>query len=208
MKYRKKPLIIEAFRMTRERRDDNREWPTWLVLAWNKDRNEKGALYPSDNPADPPHSIRVRTLEGDILVSWGDWIIRGVKGELYPCKPDIFRATFEPVEVLSTDAQKNPRKANLEHAVMSAVLFANEYVEDGEGLYWTCEWVDGHDRSLSRAHQVAFHAYLTKQPVLELAAAAAVWYAKFSGGSPSPTASCESRALTCVARLLDLVRET
>ena len=38
------------------------------------------------------------TLEGDMLVGEGDWIIRGVKGEFYPCKPDIFAMTYEPAE--------------------------------------------------------------------------------------------------------------
>lgn len=40
----------------------------------------------------------VETLEGPLKVTRGDWIIRGVKGERYPCKPDVFRATYEPVE--------------------------------------------------------------------------------------------------------------
>jgi hypothetical protein len=40
----------------------------------------------------------ISTLEGDLRASPGDWIIRGVKGEFYPCKPDIFAATYEPVE--------------------------------------------------------------------------------------------------------------
>lgn len=43
--------------------------------------------------------IVIETLEGDITASLGDWIIKGVKGEFYPCKPDIFDATYEPAEV-------------------------------------------------------------------------------------------------------------
>ncbi|ASE38409.1 hypothetical protein [Brevundimonas vesicularis] len=42
--------------------------------------------------------LYIGTLEGTLTASPGDWIIRGVKGELYPCKPDIFRATYEPAE--------------------------------------------------------------------------------------------------------------
>ena len=41
----------------------------------------------------------IHTLEGDMRVSSGDWIIRGVQGEFYPCKPDIFKATYEEVSV-------------------------------------------------------------------------------------------------------------
>lgn len=45
-----------------------------------------------------PDILKIWTLEGDHTVSWGDWIIRGVKGELYPCKSDIFEATYEPAD--------------------------------------------------------------------------------------------------------------
>lgn len=44
-----------------------------------------------------PEGIRISTLEGDMLATVGDWIIRGVQGEFYPCKPDIFEATYDPV---------------------------------------------------------------------------------------------------------------
>jgi len=44
------------------------------------------------------HSVLIKTLEGDHTGDLSDWIIRGVKGELYPCKPDIFAATYEAVE--------------------------------------------------------------------------------------------------------------
>jgi len=42
--------------------------------------------------------VRIRTLEGEMTASPGDYIITGIKGEAYPCKPDIFEATYEPVE--------------------------------------------------------------------------------------------------------------
>lgn len=94
MKFRKKPLVIEAFRMTLERRWDNKDWPGWLHLAWNK--NGDGALaIDSDDPK--REKLVIMTLEGVHRITWGDWIIQGVKGELYPCKPDIFEATYEPV---------------------------------------------------------------------------------------------------------------
>jgi hypothetical protein len=48
-----------------------------------------------------PLVLAVYTLEGVMKASVGDWIIRGVKGELYPCKPDIFEATYEPAAVSS-----------------------------------------------------------------------------------------------------------
>ena len=97
-KFRKKPVEIEAFQMTRERRSDNRDWPNWLNEAWNRDWPEPGAVSCEDFPASDGHDrLVISTLEGVHTVSWDDWIICGVQGELYPCKPDIFEATYDPV---------------------------------------------------------------------------------------------------------------
>lgn len=98
MKYRKKPVVIEAFQMTKERRLDNHEWPNWLNYAWNLDFSVVGAVGSEGEPPWAAESkLIIRSLEGVMTVDWGDWIIRGVKGELYPCKPDIFAATYDPV---------------------------------------------------------------------------------------------------------------
>lgn len=94
MKYRKKPVVIEAFQMTQERRKDNSEWPQWLHLAWNEERGAVGSLYPTVEGTGEG-TLSIGTLEGDFVVSWGDWIIQGIKGELCPCKPDIFEATYD-----------------------------------------------------------------------------------------------------------------
>ncbi len=96
-KWRKKPVVIEAFQMTRERRTDNSDWPEWMGRAWNEERGAVGALQPTE-AGTGDGTLSIVTLEGEHLVSWGDWIIQGVKGELYPCKPDIFEATYEKVE--------------------------------------------------------------------------------------------------------------
>lgn len=97
MKFRKKPVEVEAFQMTKERRMDNSEWPNWLNQAWNKAEGEPGALFRQNMDAPLPDLLCIGTLEGVHLVDFGDWIIRGVKGELYPCKPDIFAITYEAV---------------------------------------------------------------------------------------------------------------
>ena len=97
MKYRKRPVVIEAFQMTKKRRRDNSEWPVWLHQAWNKDHSE-GAVWCEDYPnSDGTDRLVIGTLEGVYIVSWNDWIIQGVKGELYACKPDIFAQTYEEV---------------------------------------------------------------------------------------------------------------
>lgn len=95
MKFRKKPVVVEAFQMTKERRHDNSEWPEWLHRAWNKDPGE-GAVWMRLSPRG--ERMCIGTLEGVYTVSWNDWIIQGVDGELYACKPDIFKKIYEPVE--------------------------------------------------------------------------------------------------------------
>lgn len=97
MRFRKKPVVIEAFQMTQEHRELNADWPNWLHQAWQLGSKAEGALFARNYPYSDGHDeLCIFTLEGVQLVNWGDWIIRGVKGELYPCKPDIFDATYEP----------------------------------------------------------------------------------------------------------------
>ena len=95
--FRKKPVVIQAFQMTEERRMDNSEWPEWLNEAWNKTEGENGALFRQNMDAPLPDLLCIQTLEGIHLVNFDDWIIQGVHGELYPCKPEIFAATYEAV---------------------------------------------------------------------------------------------------------------
>lgn len=81
-KFRKKPVVIEAVQF-----DPNvKPWPEG-VASWQS----------IDPQLEGMSSGFIETLEGRMLVNPGDWIIRGVKGEIYPCKPDIFEATYEPV---------------------------------------------------------------------------------------------------------------
>lgn len=81
MKYRKKPVVIEAIQY---HGDINpvKDFVDFEKLLYSYDTGE--------------HLIR--TLEGDHRISVGDYIIKGVKGEFYPCKPDIFEMTYEKVE--------------------------------------------------------------------------------------------------------------
>lgn len=84
--------------MTQERRADNTEWPEWLHRAWQLEQGTIGCLGCVDFPnSDGTDELQIVTLEGTHRVSWGDWIIQGVKGELYLCKPEIFALTYEVV---------------------------------------------------------------------------------------------------------------
>lgn len=86
-KFRKKPVVIEAMPFYGSKESAN------AVLAWIG--THQGTAR-RKHPNRPEHGITIETLEGDIFVSPGDWVIRGIKGEFYPCKPDIFEATYEP----------------------------------------------------------------------------------------------------------------
>lgn len=85
MKYRKKPVIVEAFRWGYDQEPD-----------WYKEAVNKGSVFEQKH-YEHPYCV-IKTLEGNHGCSYGDYIIKGVKGELYPCKPDIFEMTYERVE--------------------------------------------------------------------------------------------------------------
>lgn len=87
MKARKKPVEIEYEQLTR---DNGRRLAEWCHGQWI-DLYARG-----DNGEDISHIV-IYTLEGTMRANLGDYIIRGVKGEFYPIKEDIFRATYEPV---------------------------------------------------------------------------------------------------------------
>ena len=99
MKFRTKPIVIEAFQMTPESRNQNADWPEWMRRAWSVARETPGSLYPvyPMETGIQHGKLAIGMLTGQHLVSWGDWIIHGVGGELHPCKPDIFEATYEAV---------------------------------------------------------------------------------------------------------------
>jgi hypothetical protein len=90
VKYRKKPVVIEAIKWTgnnlREIIDFTGLHPSAAKMPW-----EEFEAIVADK------GLKLFTLEGDHLASVGDWIIKGVKGEFYPCKPDIFEQTYEEV---------------------------------------------------------------------------------------------------------------
>lgn len=88
-KYRKKPIVIEAFSYDGDLKGSDGEYyiPEWAVKAF-----EEQDMY-FDGP-----ELYIKTLEGVHHASVGDYIIQGVDGELYPCKPDIFAKTYELVK--------------------------------------------------------------------------------------------------------------
>lgn len=75
-KYRKRPIVIHA----------EQWWPDVKIKGVEVTKDDFG------------YHARIKTLEGTMFVTQGDWIIKGVEGELYPCKPGIFEKTYEPIE--------------------------------------------------------------------------------------------------------------
>ena len=89
MQFRKRPVVIEAFQWTG---DQNQiEDPEWAVSAL-----ESGTLF-FKNAGTPDVVLCIKTLESVMTATQGDYIIKGVKGEMYPCKPEIFTLTYESV---------------------------------------------------------------------------------------------------------------
>jgi len=85
MKYRKKPIVIEATQW-----DESEKTLKEIGCGF---ASKSGYTYRPDECT----RLIIKTLEGSMNVSKGDWIIKGIKGEFYPCKPDIFEATYDKV---------------------------------------------------------------------------------------------------------------
>jgi hypothetical protein len=91
--YRKKPVVIEALRVPVEATDDHERFMAGhgFIAGWFIRHDFRDYNVADDMGYD------IHTLEGVMHASPGDFIIRGVQGEFYPCKPDIFEATYEPI---------------------------------------------------------------------------------------------------------------
>ena len=87
-KYRKKPVVIDAVQLTMT----NHQAISSIIAAAGY--NVRHATKP---PMRAITGIVIETLEGDMTADFGDWIIKGVQGEFYPCKPEIFEKTYEKV---------------------------------------------------------------------------------------------------------------
>ena len=117
-KYRKKPVIIDAYQVSNLRDSQ--------IIAILQELNAEGNVTLSKSPLDDV--IIVKTLEGDMAVREGAYIIKGVKGELYPCDPEIFELTYEPVktdwkERLKTETEELSEKVNKLHDYFKTEAF-------------------------------------------------------------------------------------
>lgn len=99
-RWRKKPVVIEAYQFNDRLNDPMPSWLTQAIIA-------SQVWY---HGGDEPY-LTISTLEGEMRADLGAWVIRGVKGELYPCRDDIFRMTYEP----DTQAEAAPVSDTLRH---------------------------------------------------------------------------------------------
>ncbi|MGI5161422.1 hypothetical protein [Microbispora sp. CA-102843] len=136
-RYRKLPVEVEAHQW-----DGTADGATHII-DWILGSGST-ANYTCSNPdrcsetdGDTPHSISIRTLEGTMRAELGDWIIKGVRGEFYPCKPDIFATTYELVRPMRLLQRLVVADAWLV-AVLSALMLVDHAV-DGE-LWWATAW--------------------------------------------------------------------
>lgn len=111
MKFRKKPVIVEAMQFTGNNCIE--------ILHFMKcpDANNP-ELHTTDHPI-------LNTLEGRMVADPGDWVIRGVEGEYYPCKPDIFEATYEKVESNLLSAELHYYETHKQELLS---LYKDEYI--------------------------------------------------------------------------------
>jgi len=113
-RFRKKPIVIEAVQLT---------WGNWSEMCEHagvgklSDGKPEGCYLGPDGHPRKGHEVTdkmglaIPTLEGVMIASEDDWVIRGVKGELYPCKSDIFAATYEPEVALPASEAKGGQGA-------------------------------------------------------------------------------------------------
>jgi hypothetical protein len=139
MRYKKKPVVIEAMQFNGSL--DNAE----LINKWSSHKVKI-------DPIGDEIKLSVPTLEGNMTASTGDYIIRGVKGEYYPCKPDIFDVTYDKAEEGDFKTRLKDEHDQLEEKFNKLKSF----VESGKFYE-----LDKHNRALLSIQLMAMKTYLT-----------------------------------------------
>jgi hypothetical protein len=127
--FRKKPVVIEAIQWPGTKFETTP--PKWFSDAMYLTPGAPGFVMRLDN------DILIETLEGQMRAQPGDWIIRGIKGELYPCKPDIFAASYEPALALAPlpEQDDDARDAALEEAAGVFESAAKHNAKEGRTVF-------------------------------------------------------------------------
>lgn len=125
-KYRKKTVEIEAFKWTGD--INQTEDPIWIIEAI-----KKGIVWFAEDSVNGKREMIIRTLKGNHRAQRGDYIIKGVNGEIYPCKPDIFEINYEnsckeSVLVVVTDSGEIKVPIADEHTLSNCIYIIEEGV--------------------------------------------------------------------------------
>lgn len=131
--FRKKPRVVEAILCSEAMRLGNSDWwaqPKWLIAAYDRG----GVVYTTEG-------IHLPTLEGTMLARPEDWIICGVQGEVYPCKPDIFVETYEAVDDTAPSAPAQVRSASSGSGILNAIRLAcTNAIQDTMAKFPGADW--------------------------------------------------------------------
>ena len=150
-KFRKKPVVIEARQLVGPAGETMRvaEWVRENGYPWLLgDATRPETLTPETTPAIPgaglwidpaTGELVIRTLEGDMRATHGDWIIKGVQDEFYPCKPSVFESTYEPVQVEGAEAVEAMSSAQAAIERVRALHTAYYPLRDGRAYCGACE---------------------------------------------------------------------
>ena len=125
MEFRKKPVVIEAFQWTGG--PDQIEDPDWIVEALFRKKFNTDVGAAQFIEINGVTKIQIYTLEGNMVAEPNDWIIKGVKGEIYPCKPDIFEATYSP-----EDESKPKRPVRMTNVVEALERYMGKFGDCGD----------------------------------------------------------------------------
>ena len=149
MKYRKKPVVINAIQWTGKNTDEVKElaFTSTCKITVNYD------------------SICIETLEGLMSAKIGDWIIKGIKNELYPCNPDVFAATYELVEP-TTRIGSNQGSSRISSVAIPESVFKDTIETSNEKAYkpscvedscwWECNKCGANSTSPFNEHKVTY----------------------------------------------------
>ncbi len=98
MKFRKKPVVIEAIQLTKGSEQIVKVYRFITGEQLPKSNTLSESMFSDYIEKISREGLKIKTLEGEMTADINDWVIKGIKGEFYPCKPDIFEATYEKVE--------------------------------------------------------------------------------------------------------------
>lgn len=126
--FRKRPVVIEAMHYSGSNGLTIQGWSNGACIP-------SPVLEPSPENASGAY-LQILTLEGTMIASPGDWIIRGIRGEFYPCKPDIFDATYETALATAPPAADEVREAaeRLRRLALQGVIDAPEALDEINAL--------------------------------------------------------------------------